>query len=75
MWWKDLDGQYVNGDHITALYASEDSPGVWVIKGIYANVSYGSTVTQLSGTWSSLAAAQEAIRELVDGNDPATFGD
>lgn len=75
MWWKDVDGQYVNGENIAALFAAEVSTGVWAIKGIYAKVAFGDTVTQLSGTWPSKVAAQEAIRELVGGDDPSTFGD
>lgn len=71
MFVKDKLGNYTNADFIQGAWAEQDGTN-WVIK---VSVSGAPANTQLSGTWASQSECQEAIRELFDGVDPATYGD
>lgn len=71
MFVKDTNGGYINADQITGAYAEYDSTNYR----IKVSVVGETTDVYLSGTWASQAAAQEAIRELFGGVDPATYGD
>jgi len=70
MWVKDLSVHYVNLAHVTFLEALPGGGG-WQIRAH----SVDGTDYILSGLWGSQSAVSEAIRELVTGVDPATYGD
>ena len=68
-WLKMADGAYVNSDKGRSIYAA-GSGSTWGI-----NIDLDGTGFTLNGSWSTKAGAEEAIRELIDGVDPATYGD
>lgn len=69
MWWKTLEGNYVNGVHIAKLFVRQDtSPAGWLIDAYEA----GGPNQTLNGVYSTQAEAQEAARRLVHGYDPAS---
>lgn len=71
MFVKDNVGGYTNSEHISGVWALEDS-GVWKMQ---CSVVGSTALPILSGSWATQAECQEAIRELFDGVDPATYGD
>jgi hypothetical protein len=71
MHFKNDFGGYVNSDRVFVWQLEEPTSNVWVIRG-YLETGTGVT---LAGTWSTQAEASEALRELVGGVDPSTYGD
>lgn len=71
MFIKDATGGYLNVDNLNSVYV-EGSGTDYVMKASF--VAEAADVS-LSGVWPSLAAAEEAMRELFQGVDPATYGD
>lgn len=71
MFVKDQYGGYTNSDHIQGVWAFNDS-GNWKIQ---CSINGVAAPTTLAGSWASQAACQEAMREMFDGVDPATYGD
>lgn len=72
MWVRDDSAGYGNIDSAYSVYAVEVSTGTWALRAFTPDdrVNYA---FQLAGTWSTQAAAIEAIRQLVDGVDPSTY--
>jgi len=72
MYVKNDGGNYVDLNKVESLHAEEvpASSGDWKIK----VSNWNDERWILNGTWASEADAQEAIRQLVDGVDPATYG-
>lgn len=70
MWIKNEDGNYINPDTMASIWAVAVAP-IWKVRA----GAWNEDGWFLNGTWSTEAAAQEAIRELIDGVDPATYGD
>lgn len=70
MWVKSSTGDYINTDHLLLIVAV-GSGSSWTLQA----TTVTSQQPDLAGNWSSQAAAQEAARELIDGIDPATYGD
>lgn len=71
-WWKTQAGDYFNPAHLGAAFSVLDD-GVWRIGVTFAGGD--GTTFHLSGTWATQAEAQEAIRQLVHGFDPASVTD
>lgn len=71
-WWKTQAGDYFNPAHIASAFAVQDG-SVWRIGVAFAGGD-GSTF-HLSGSWTTAAGAQEAVRQLVHGFDPASVVD
>lgn len=71
MWWKDLDGAYVNSAHVQKLDAVEvpASSGNWFVEATFTD----GTQFRLAGTRASEAAALDAAQELTQGFDPSTI--
>ncbi len=70
MWAKTSTGNYTNLDHCLVLEVIGSGSSF----NIQATATSGATPV-LAGTWTTSAAAQEAMRELVDGVDSSTYGD
>lgn len=70
MWAKTSSGNYTNLDHCLVL----EVVGSGSAFAIQATATNGAQPI-LAGTWPAAADAQEAMRELVDGVDSATYGD
>jgi hypothetical protein len=75
MWWKlakvgtsDV-GAYVHGDLVKLLFADADG-STWVVRA--ADDIGLSPQSTLAGTYTTQAAAEDAIRRLVHGIDPST---
>jgi hypothetical protein len=66
-WWKSAAGNYFNGEMIDAVFAEQDGGSYRLM----IHLASDDTDWPLSGSWSTLADAQEAARKLVQGFDPA----
>ncbi len=64
---------YVNLDQVTALGIANTGTDEYRITALMG--SELTNIGYLKGTWTTIAGASEAIRELTDGQDPASFGD
>lgn len=71
MYVKDKFGGYTNSAHVQGAWAFNTGSN-WIIQ---VSITGVAGVTDLSGSWPTEAECQEAIRELFDGVDPATYGD
>lgn len=68
-WWKTQVGDFFNSAHLQSAFAVFDDPA-WRIGVAFED---GGMTYHLSGSWSTAAEAQEAIRQLVQGFDPASL--
>jgi len=69
MWWKTLQGSYINGDQTLVVFPVEIGPPYEGNFKVDATNAAG-TFQLLAGPLSA-ADAEDAIRELVQGIDPA----
>lgn len=66
VWFKKTDGDYINSDSISMLFAEGSS-------GNYRISAPGTGNTLNCGPYSTETDAQETIRKLISGVDPSTI--
>lgn len=74
VWARNNATAYINLDNVVVLGLNEES-GTWYIDVYVGGSTDDFLLTRLNGSWGSSADAMEAIRELVGGQDPTTYGD
>jgi hypothetical protein len=69
-WWKTASNAYVNSKNVKSVYVT-GADTTWTITAWFGNPIEGDDDLPLFGTWTSEAAALEAMQKLVQGFNPA----
>ena len=69
MWVKANSGNVVNLAHTAVIVHVNDS-GTWYAETYDVD---GDNISRLNGSWATAADAQEAIQQLVNAIDPASY--